>query len=241
MRSIIKCYLYNKIIKHKSVIFFSLVTSYSALLYAQYEIGNSIVSSNSSGSLILVGKKGNSYKDIIFKDKKGAIHEIFDDQYTYEDNGSKGLSPDKNFYVVTQNESGTAVSDSGGSQGYEVSSCAFIDTSNGCVVKKETGEYCGGTWSGDHGWPRLDGQVRPINSSLPSAAKLVGDYNNSIQSKKDIKSFVKYGATVGNVMSCDPVSQGNEDMYKEIANALDGSGHKKEAGEVNKVLQTLGK
>jgi hypothetical protein len=208
-------------------------------LCAEGQNGNVIVSSGPSGDLILSGKHGNAYKDIVFKDRSGVIHKLFQGRYTYEDEGSKALSPDKKFYMVTQNESGVATSGSGASEEHEVSSCAFIDTRNGCVVKKETGEYCGGTWSGDHGWPRLDGEIRPIDSSVPSASKLLSAYKNSIQTQKEFKSFIKYGVTVDNIMSCDPVKSNNKDSYKEIANALDRVGDVKDADGIKRAMQAV--
>jgi hypothetical protein len=213
----------------------------TSLAMANDPNGDLTVSSSTSGSLILVGKQGSAYKDIVFKDGGGRVHELFDGQYTYRDEGSRALSPDKKFYMVTQNESGVATSGSDSGKEHEVSSCAFIDTSSGCVVKKEVGEYCGGAWSGDHDWLRLDGESKPINSSLPSAAKLLSSYNNSIQDKKDIRSFVKYGSTVSNVMSCDAVTSANKDAYSDIVSALEKTGDTKGADQIKKALKTLGK
>lgn len=207
----------------------------------QAQDGYLIVSSRHDGNLILTGKQENAYKNILFKDKNGVVHKLFDGRYTYEDEGSRALSPDRRFYMVTQNESGVAISGSGVAKDHQVSSCVFIDTNNGCVVKREVGEYCGGAWSGGHDWPRLNGDMRPINSSVPSATDLLRDYGNSIQKKKDIKSFIRYSVAFDNIISCDAINSANKDAYSKIADALEESGDTEDAGKIKKALQMLEK
>lgn len=200
------------------------------------------LASNDKGALILSGYQNDGYyKNIFFVDNKNINHRIFSGDFTYQKISDESLSPDKQYYVLSQIESGIAKSDAGDVSEHEVANCAFIDLSNGCAVRKENGEFCGGEWTDGHNWTKPTGGSISIGNSRPTVAALLNNYHHSIFNKKTIISNIKYEVTVDNLMACDPVALKNVDGYHLLINALLKDGDKINAHLVRQAVDEADK
>lgn len=115
------------------------------------------------------------------------------------------LSPDGNFALLNQIESGEVETSSGAIIHHEVAYCDLLDVRSGCIIAKETGEFCGGTFSSDGKW---DNQLYPefnLAAETPKAKK----YVDGMQRFSDSPA-----SSFDNLLLCDPPNINNISDYR---------------------------
>ncbi|WP_146041545.1 hypothetical protein [Pseudomonas sp. DP16D-R1] len=115
------------------------------------------------------------------------------------------LSPDGNFALINQIESGEVEASSGSITHHEVAYCDLLDVRSGCIIAKETGEFCGGTFSSDGKW---NNQLYPefnLAAETPKAKNYVG----GLQQFSDSPA-----SSFDNLLFCDPPNINNVSDYR---------------------------
>ena len=148
----------------------------------------------------------------IFNDGK-VTRTLSGDQYeegTFEKVVPHFLSKDLTYLHFTQIASGKVELPDGSSKNHEVVYCGIINTRSGCLISKETGSFCGGSFTEDGKWrmpfsPDFD---------LERQAPKVEDYYPKGLSIADHKPL----SSLENLMKCDPPSTENLDTYNHLIN-----------------------
>lgn len=82
----------------------------------------------------------------VFFSKHGISEQLFREEKSYFDEFTDSdLSNDKIYLKINKIVHGTVYGD--GEEEYERAYCVFIEMVSGCVVRQETGSFCGGAWS----------------------------------------------------------------------------------------------
>jgi len=130
-------------------------------------------------------------------------------------------SLDGNFVYLSQIESGVVETSSNSTKRHEVAYCELLDTRSGCIVARETGEFCGGFFTADGKWEN------PLYPSFNLASEKPRAIDFVIGKLKPANTPV---SSFENLLVCDPLSHNNADNYsavikKDIFN-LDGARRK---------------
>lgn len=73
--------------------------------------------------------------------------QLFSEKNTYYDESTDSdFSENKKYLKINKIARGTIHSDAGEEE-YERAYCAFVEMSSGCIVRQETGSFCGGAWA----------------------------------------------------------------------------------------------
>lgn len=117
------------------------------------------------------------------------------------------LSPDGNFVLLNQIESGDAERPDGSLIYHEVAYCNLVDVRNGCIVARDTGQFCAGTFTEEGKWKN------PLYPDVNLANKTprANDY-----AKGKLRSADSPVASFDNLLACDPPSDDNADAYRTI-------------------------
>lgn len=136
------------------------------------------------------------------------------------------LSPDGNFVLLSQIESGDAEMSDGTVIYHEVAYCNLIDIRNGCILARDTGQFCGGTFTEDGKWKT---PLYP-DVNLANKASRSNDY-----AKGTLRSADSPVASFDNLLACDPPSDDNADAYRTIVenNLFDLDSARRDALERN--------
>lgn len=116
------------------------------------------------------------------------------------------LSPDGNFFFLTQVESAELETPNGPVIS-ETAYCSLVGVHNGCVVARETGEFCGGTFT-------LDGQW--ANSLYPEFNLAAVTPSADAYAMGKLKPVGTPETSFENLMACDPPNTKNVDAYRII-------------------------
>ena len=116
------------------------------------------------------------------------------------------VSPDNNFMYLGQLEF-AEVETPNGPRLHETAYCNLVDVRNGCIVARETGSFCGGSFTKDGKW---DNSVYS-DLDLADAAPKARSYAEGKLMPSDSPK-----TTIENLMACDPPSAANSKAYKHI-------------------------
>lgn len=73
--------------------------------------------------------------------------QLFQEENTYFDESTDSdFSENKKYLKINKITRGTIDSDTGEEE-YDRAYCAFIEMGSGCIVRQETGSFCGGAWA----------------------------------------------------------------------------------------------
>ncbi|QEO27212.1 hypothetical protein [Xanthomonas translucens] len=188
------------------------------------------------GTLVYSNKKSETYDSIVYEKKQGGRVKPFEDSLIFTPE-AQDLSPDRSYAVVNFSEHGNL---EGGGKVIEQSKymCAFIRMSDGCVVRVEEGEICGGTWENPSKWttPGKNGKV-DLESSTPKAVKIYSAYasghkDGSQVSVPRILAYLPEGTTIDNLLACDPPTDSNAQTYSNFFMLLKRDGDIENAEKV---------
>ncbi|QJC80889.1 hypothetical protein [Pseudomonas umsongensis] len=117
------------------------------------------------------------------------------------------LSPDGNIVLLSQIESGEVETSNGSKTYHEVAYCELVDLRNGCIIARETGEFCGGTFSQDGRWENSLYPEFSLTTETPRAKY----YADGTQIFADSPA-----ASFDNLLFCDPPDTKNKNDYHII-------------------------
>lgn len=165
-----------------------------------------------SGHVLLYeGKLGGRYQTISLVHNGNVLrklHGVTDKGGLFEYEESPVVSPDGRYVVVNQVES------AGGDQGggtHEVAYCELIDLKSGCVVMRDTGQFCGGEFADSGEWRTFVFKDLNLPEATPAAEKYVS--GRLIFSDSPVDSLE-------NLLVCDPLGDENVKYYTRIANGM---------------------
>lgn len=124
----------------------------------------------------------------------------------FEPDDPPRLSPDNHFVFLSQIESGELETPNGPVT-REVAYCNLVDVYSGCIVARETGQFCGGAFTRDGKWKN------PLYPDVNLANKTprANDY-----AKGKLRPADSPNASFDNLLACDPPSDDNADAYRTI-------------------------
>lgn len=147
------------------------------------------------------------------------LHGVADKGCLFEYERSPVISSEGRYAVVNQVESD---GDDRGRNSHEVAYCELIDLESGCIVARDTGQFCGGEFTDSGGWRTFVFQDLNLLEATPAAEKYVSGRLSFSDSPGD---------SLGNLLVCDPFGEDNVEYYKRLAdeklsNLSDGSRNK---------------
>lgn len=117
------------------------------------------------------------------------------------------LSPDGAFALVSQVESTNVEGWDGSVTYHEVAYCNLIELRTGCIAERDTGQFCGGSFTRDGKWrtslyPDVSlTEVKPSAINYARGKKMPAD--NPV-------------LTLDNMLVCDPLGANNVDAYRTL-------------------------
>lgn len=132
------------------------------------------------------------------------LHGVADKGGLFEYEKSPVVSSDGRYAVVNQVES---EGDGRGRTSHEVAYCELIDLNSGCVVARDTGQFCGGEFTDSGEWRTFVFQ----DLNLPETTPAAGKYASGRLSFSDSP-----GDSLENLLVCDPVGVKNVKYYKSL-------------------------
>lgn len=133
------------------------------------------------------------------------LHGVADKGGLFEYERSPVISSDGRYAVVNQVES---EGDERGSNSHEVAYCELIDLMSGCIVARDTGQFCGGEFTDSGEWRTFVFQDLNLLEATPAAEKYVSGRLFFSDSPGD---------SLANLLVCDPLGEENVKYYKRLA------------------------
>lgn len=119
-------------------------------------------------------------------------------------------SPDGRYVLITDVESGEVGLPDGRGSLHERQYCGIIDSQSGCLLARQTGQFCGGQFNDADAW------VSPALPNLPpsEARPTAEDYASGRLSPSDAPD-----GSLDNLLRCDPLGPSNRDHYRKLIDA----------------------
>jgi len=173
-------------------------------------------------ALLYEGELGDRYQALalVYNGKVlRKLHGVADKGGLFEYERFPVISSDGRYAVVNQVES---EGDERGRNSHEVAYCELIDLRSGCIVARDTGQFCGGEFTDSGEWRTFVFQDLNLLETTPTAEKYVSGRLSFSDSPGD---------SLGNLLVCDPLDEGNLKYYKRLAdekfsNLSDGARNK---------------
>jgi hypothetical protein len=108
---------------------------------------------------------------------------------------------------LSQLESGVVETSSNSNMRHEVAYCELLDARSGCIVARETGEFCGGFFTADGKWENPLYPSFNLASEKPRAKDFVSE---------KLKPASTPESSFENLLVCDPLSPDNVDDYSIV-------------------------
>ncbi|MFM0226310.1 hypothetical protein [Paraburkholderia dipogonis] len=197
-------------------------------------------------------KFGLGWKRAVFLETTGNQIPLFQMEYFASATGglifagshSLRISPSGDYAVLDVVRGG--VVDPGPSGTPEESSrqyCPVLNTASGCLVSMQTGELCGGDWSGNadkwlvtgYGYDATEAMV---GYGFSKASDMWGQFSKSttLNGTARIKQYLVDNLGVVNMMACEPPTASNRNSYTLIARQLIKEGDRADAAYILKRL-----
>ena len=197
------------------------------------------------GSLIYSGGVDGNFNSLVYKTNSGNILRIFDVglSFNYESLAdANNVSPDKTYSVVHFSETGVDEQN----RIEKIYMCAFVRMNDGCVVNVESGEQCGGEWSGARHWSSSINSVSDYSfKEAPTVSKIYKDYESGFKdlnqiSSPRIRAYFLEGTTFDNLLVCDPPNDSNKNAYTAMLALLQRDGDTKNTEKLKAALKSVG-
>lgn len=128
----------------------------------------------------------------------------------FEYDPDPATSPDGRYVLVTDVESGEVGLSDGRDSLHERQYCGFIDTRSGCVLARQTGQFCGGQFNDAGAWVSPALPDLTLSDGRPTAE----DYASGRLSPSDAPD-----GSLDNLLRCDPLGPSNRDHYRKLIDA----------------------
>jgi len=128
----------------------------------------------------------------------------------FEHDADPATSPDGRYVLVTDVESGEVASPDGDRFMHEVPYCGFMNTRSGCMVARQTGQFCGGSFNDIGNWASPG--LPPV--TLTEEGATAEDYASGHRSPSDGPD-----GSLDNLLRCDPPGPRNRDHYRKLIDA----------------------
>ena len=133
-----------RLIISKCALVISLLTAMSHVTACAQEISTNLKSQG--GEIIFADPEQGSWNKLYFSNNH--LHQqLFPEENTYFDKSTDSDFSESKKYLKINKIIHGAIESEVGEEEYERAYCAFIEMSSGCIVKQETGSFCGGTWA----------------------------------------------------------------------------------------------
>jgi len=128
----------------------------------------------------------------------------------FEHDADPATSPDGRYVLVTDVESEEVGLPDGRGSMHERQYCGFIDTRSGCLLARQTGQFCGGQFNAAGTW------VSPALPDLTLADErpTAEDYASDRLSPSDAPD-----GSIDNLVRCDPPGPRNRGQYRKLIDA----------------------
>lgn len=198
-----------------------------------------------SGSLIYSDGIDGDFNSLVYKTNSGNILRIFDEglSFNYESlDDANNVSPDKTYSVVHFSETGVDEQN----RIEKIYMCAFVRMNDGCVINVESGEQCGGEWSGARHWSSSINSVSDYSfKEAPTVSKIYKDYESGFKdlnqiSSPRIRAYFLEGTTFDNLLVCDPPHDANKKTYTDMLALLQRDGDTKNTEKLKAALKSVG-
>jgi hypothetical protein len=126
---------------------------------------------------------------------------------TFERESPAKLSKDGRFAVINQIQSGNVSTPDGPSIYHEVAYCNLMNVFSGCIITRETGEFCSGKFSEVSEWKNPVYSDFNLYSETPKAE----DY---AQGRRQLSEYPD--SSFANLLVCDPPNKENANAYRTI-------------------------
>jgi len=113
-------------------------------------------------------------------------------------------SPNNHYIYISQVEA-AEVETPNGPKTSERTYCSLVDVRNGCIIARETGSFCGGTFTKDGKW---ENSLYP-NLDLVTTAPKISAYSDG-----RLMPTGSPEASIENLIACDPPNDTNMKDYK---------------------------
>lgn len=133
------------------------------------------------------------------------LHGVADKGGLFEYERSPAISSDGRYAVINQVES---EGDERGRNSREVAYCELIDLKSGCIIARDTGQFCGGEFTDSGEWRTFVFQDLNLLESTPAVEKYVSGRLSFSDSPGD---------SLANLLVCDPLGEENVKFYKRLA------------------------
>ncbi|MGA6097717.1 hypothetical protein ACPESN_07550 [Stutzerimonas marianensis] len=123
----------------------------------------------------------------VYYSKNGSHHKLFPNEQAYFDASLPSeFSKDSKYLKIEKTIRGS-IEDGDMEEDYDRAYCAFVEMASGCIVRQETGSFCGGQWAvNNDAWLWAGEEVAidqryqntPLNNSdMEALAAINGDAN----------------------------------------------------------------
>lgn len=126
---------------------------------------------------------------------------------TFERESPANLSKNGEFVIINQIQSNHVLKPNGAPIYHEIAYCNLINTYNGCIIARETGEFCGGTFSETNKWDNPVYSDFDLHFETPKAQ----DYAQGRRKLSELPD-----SSFANLLACDPPNKENADAYRAI-------------------------
>lgn len=198
-----------------SKIFFTLLLFISVSGVADDEIRREV--DLGGGRLLLYqGELDGRYQSLALVNNGDVLRKLYgvaDKGGLFEYDEFPTVSSDGRYAAINQVESGCDE----GKVFHEVAYCELIDLRSGCIVARDTGQFCGGEFTGSGEWRTSVLEDLNLLEVTPNAEKYVIGRMRFSDSPGD---------SLENLLVCDPIDDGNIKYYMRLArgetNGLNG-------------------
>ena len=161
------------------------------------ERGGVYILGSHESQVIYKNRIGNAWGSLFFLPKGGKEFSLYANanliSLLFEESNSEDFSRDKNYLMVHKIEHATLSSGDGQDESVERYYCSFIDMRSGCIVRENTGEFCGGAWG------EMDGEwISGGNSNH------IDERQNLSRSQNDRRNYFDTFADDDNFRRCLP-------------------------------------
>lgn len=122
----------------------------------------------------------------VYYSKDDSSHELFPDQRAYFDESLPSDLSENDRYLTIHKITRGSIGGEALDEGYERAYCAFVEMASGCVVRQETGSFCGGEWGDNDLWLWAGEEIiidqrdlsKPLdNSNVEALVEINGEAN----------------------------------------------------------------